>query len=326
MDVIIWFALFSKLYFWFTYLLLLCITPCSLQVATSAGGQVALQYNAALQATNGVLTNLAGVQPTAAELAAAGGTVPILTDCSQHASQPSQPITNFGHQLLLQPQFAFGPGNGLPVLDAAGNNIAGDIAANPAAYGLQLPAGTDLSQLGFPAAAGGQLPGSPADPQLLQADKKKSGKKKGQVNAAAAAAAGTSVSAGLAAGIQATAGLLDTGGYTGHYVGNTFTQAATTGYASTAGQQQAGQQVAAGQPGQAAAGPVVDLDSETDSNHDTALTLACAGGHEELVNLLLSRGADIEHRDKKGFTPLILAATAGHDKVSSLRFNVMQIR
>ena len=46
-----------------------------------------------------------------------------------------------------------------------------------------------------------------------------------------------------------------------------------------------------------------------------ALTSASAGGHEELVNLLLSQGADIEHRDKKGFTPLILAATAGHDKV-----------
>lgn len=59
----------------------------------------------------------------------------------------------------------------------------------------------------------------------------------------------------------------------------------------------------------------MDVDSETESNHDTALTLACAGGHEELVELLLSRGADIEHRDKKGFTPLILAATAGHDKV-----------
>lgn len=59
----------------------------------------------------------------------------------------------------------------------------------------------------------------------------------------------------------------------------------------------------------------IDVDSETDSNHDTALTLACAGGHEELVELLISRNADIEHRDKKGFTPLILAATAGHQKV-----------
>ncbi|KAL0275144.1 UNVERIFIED_CONTAM: hypothetical protein PYX00_003100 [Menopon gallinae] len=65
----------------------------------------------------------------------------------------------------------------------------------------------------------------------------------------------------------------------------------------------------------------MDVDSETDSNHDTALTLACAGGHEELVELLLSRGADIEHRDKKGFTPLILAATAGHEKVVDILLN-----
>ena len=66
---------------------------------------------------------------------------------------------------------------------------------------------------------------------------------------------------------------------------------------------------------------MLDLDSETDSNHDTALTLACTGGHEELVELLLSRGADIEHRDKKGFTPLILAATAGHEKVVEVLLN-----
>lgn len=38
---------------------------------------------------------------------------------------------------------------------------------------------------------------------------------------------------------------------------------------------------------------LVDVDIETDSNHDTALTLACAGGHEELVQLLLNRGANI---------------------------------
>lgn len=61
---------------------------------------------------------------------------------------------------------------------------------------------------------------------------------------------------------------------------------------------------AAGAEGAASAAPpaaysAMDVDGETDSNHDTALTLACAGGHEELVELLLSRGADIEHRDKK---------------------------
>ncbi|KAG1661828.1 Ankyrin repeat domain-containing protein 17 [Nymphon striatum] len=59
-------------------------------------------------------------------------------------------------------------------------------------------------------------------------------------------------------------------------------------------------------------------DSQTDSNHDTALTLACAGGHEELVKLLIDRHANIEHRDKKGFTPLILAATAGHISIVSM--------
>lgn len=40
----------------------------------------------------------------------------------------------------------------------------------------------------------------------------------------------------------------------------------------------------------------MEVDSETDSNHDTALTLACAGGHEDLVDLLVSRGADIGKR------------------------------
>ena len=51
----------------------------------------------------------------------------------------------------------------------------------------------------------------------------------------------------------------------------------------------------------------IDVNCQTESNHDTALTLSCVGGHEDLIVLLLQRGANIEHRDKKGFTPLILA-------------------
>ena len=59
----------------------------------------------------------------------------------------------------------------------------------------------------------------------------------------------------------------------------------------------------------------IEVDAQTEGNHDTALTLACAGGHAELVTLLLARGAAKEHRDKKGFTPLIHASTAGHTAV-----------
>lgn len=46
--------------------------------------------------------------------------------------------------------------------------------------------------------------------------------------------------------------------------------------------------------------PMINVDEQTDSNSDTALTLAAAGGHDELVTLLLVKGSDIEHRDKKG--------------------------
>ena len=52
----------------------------------------------------------------------------------------------------------------------------------------------------------------------------------------------------------------------------------------------------------AVASAAVDLDSETDSNHDTALTLACAGGHEELVTLLINRGANIGEQFRPVFS------------------------
>ena len=61
-----------------------------------------------------------------------------------------------------------------------------------------------------------------------------------------------------------------------------------------------------------------NINDKTESNHDTPLTLACQGGHTELVQLLVSRGAELEHRDKKGFTPLILAATGGHAEISEI--------
>ncbi|KAH7729304.1 ankyrin repeat and KH domain-containing protein mask [Aphelenchoides avenae] len=60
------------------------------------------------------------------------------------------------------------------------------------------------------------------------------------------------------------------------------------------------------------------VDMQTDTNHDTALTLACVGGHASPVELLIKRGADVEHKDKKGFTPLILAATGGHVEVCKI--------
>jgi ankyrin repeat domain-containing protein 17 len=62
----------------------------------------------------------------------------------------------------------------------------------------------------------------------------------------------------------------------------------------------------------------MDLDSATESNNDTALTVAVQGGHEPLVRLLVERGAHIEHRDKRGNTPLLLASAAGHTRLVEL--------
>lgn len=46
--------------------------------------------------------------------------------------------------------------------------------------------------------------------------------------------------------------------------------------------------------------PAIDIEQQTESNHDTALSVAAAGGHDDLVRLLLEQGSELEHRDKKG--------------------------
>lgn len=98
-------------------------------------------------------------------------------------------------------------------------------------------------------------------------------------------------------------------------------QNATAAAGSTKGKQvtksKGGSTGAGNHPPPAPNGPL-DVNMQTDSNHDTALTLACAGGHVEVASLLLDQQANVELRDKKGLTPLMIAATHGHDKVVNM--------
>lgn len=60
---------------------------------------------------------------------------------------------------------------------------------------------------------------------------------------------------------------------------------------------------------------LIDVNACIESSMETALTLACHGGYTELVRLLLERGADREHRDKKSHTPLHTAVYANQRAV-----------
>jgi ankyrin repeat protein len=51
---------------------------------------------------------------------------------------------------------------------------------------------------------------------------------------------------------------------------------------------------------------------------ESPLTLAACGGHVELANLLLERGANIEEANDEGYTPLMEAAREGHEEMVAL--------
>ena len=61
-----------------------------------------------------------------------------------------------------------------------------------------------------------------------------------------------------------------------------------------------------------------NIDAPTETTSDSALTWACFLGNEAIVELLLERMSDVEHRNKDGCTALIMAALAGHVKVAAM--------
>lgn len=53
-------------------------------------------------------------------------------------------------------------------------------------------------------------------------------------------------------------------------------------------------------------------------SENTALMLACCGGHEDIVKLLIEAGADLELQNESGHTPLMEAASGGHVGVAKI--------
>ena len=51
--------------------------------------------------------------------------------------------------------------------------------------------------------------------------------------------------------------------------------------------------------------------SSEDNDGMTPLHIACQNGHTRIAELLLDRGADINHKNTEGSTPLNLAIKAG---------------
>jgi ankyrin repeat protein len=47
----------------------------------------------------------------------------------------------------------------------------------------------------------------------------------------------------------------------------------------------------------------------------TALSVAASQGHLKVVNLLLERNSEVDHQDRDGTTPLLVAPFEGHKSV-----------
>ena len=61
-----------------------------------------------------------------------------------------------------------------------------------------------------------------------------------------------------------------------------------------------------------------DIEAQSERTKDTPLSLACSGGRYEVVEILLSRGANKEHRNVSDYTPLSLAASGGYTNIIKL--------
>ena len=61
-----------------------------------------------------------------------------------------------------------------------------------------------------------------------------------------------------------------------------------------------------------------EIEAQSERTKDTPLSLACSGGRYEVVEILLARNANKEHRNVSDYTPLSLAASGGYVNIIKL--------